>query len=168
MSIENTAKSFGAAFAFTGVAWLSEVISGALGSLQSSSVTFLLDGGITVGILAITAGLVDFFLGTDIIATAAGILAVFFGLQAFVSLLTLCVFYAIVRMSPKGTYTLLDCIIAAGVCLLEALPFVSTFVFWGMFAAYLRRQQISQVASILPQTRAFGVVAKGVQALGKS
>ena len=142
MSIENTAKSFGSAFVFTGVAWLSEVISGALGSLQSSSAAFLLDGGITVGVLAVTAGIVDFFLGTDIIATAAGIIAVFFGIQAFVSLLTLCVFYTIVRISPKGTYTLLDCIIAAGVCLLEAAPFISSFVFWGMFAAYLRQRQI--------------------------
>ena len=166
MSTENTAKSLGAAVAFTGVAWLSDVISGALGSLQSSSATFILDGGITVGVLAITAGIVDFLLGTDIIAKTAGLIAVFFSAQALVSLLTLCVFYAIVRISPKGTYTLLDCIIAAGVFLLEAAPFLSTFVFWGMFATYLRRRQISEVASVLPQTRALGVAAKGIQALG--
>ena len=166
MSMENTVKSFGGAVAFTGVAWLSDVISGALGSLQTSSATFLLDGGITVGVLAITAGIADFLLGTDIIAKTAGIIVIFFSLQAFVSLLTLCVFYAIARISPKGTYTPLDCIIAAGVCLLEAVPFISAFVFWGMFATYLRRQQISAVASMLPQTRALGVAAKGVQALG--
>ena len=162
MSIENTAKSFGAVFAFTGVAWLVDLVGGALTSLQISALGALFVGPqalVTVGVAATLAAL-DFLFNLDLLGQVAGGFASFFSIQALLSLLTLCLFYAIVRISPKGTYTLLDCIIAAGVFLLEAAPFVSTFVFWGMFATYLRRRQISEVASILPQTRAFGVVAK--------
>lgn len=144
MSTEDTVKSFGAALAFTGVAWLADLISGALASLQISTLGALFVGPqalVTVGVAAVLAAL-DFLFGLDLLGQVAGGFAVFFGIQALLSLLTLCLFYAIVRISPKGTYTPLDCIIAAGVCLLEAAPFISTFVFWGMFAAYIRRRQI--------------------------
>ena len=144
MSIENTAKSFGAAFAFTGVAWLVDLVSGALASLQLSALSTLFVGPqalVTVGVAAVLAAL-DFLFGLDLLGKAAGGFAVFFSIQAALSLMTLCLFYAIVRISPKGTFTTLDCVIAAGVCLLEAAPFISTFVFWGVFAAYLRRRQI--------------------------
>ena len=148
MSTENAAKSFGAAFAFTGVAWLVDLISTALSSLQISALGALFTGPqalVTVGVAAALAAL-DFLFGLDTLGQVAGGFAVFFGIQAFLSLLTLCLFYAIVRISPKGTFTTLDCIIAAGVCLLEAAPFISSFVFWGMFAAYLRRAQIRRQA----------------------
>ena len=168
MSTEDTVKSFGAAFAFSGVVWLVELISGALASLQLSTMSALFAGPqalVTVGVAAVLAA-IDFLFGLDLLGKVAGGFTVFFGIQALISLLTLCVFYAIVRISPKGTYTLSDCVIAAGVCLLEAAPFISTFVFWGMFAAYLRRRQISEVASMLPQTRALSAASKGFQALG--
>ena len=156
MSIQNTAQSLGMTIAFTGVAWLSDVVSAGLASLQISTFTALFYGPqvlITIGV-AVLLAIVDFLVGTDTIAHVAGGFAVFLSVQALVSLLTLCVFYAIVRISPKGTYTIADCCIAAGVCLLEAAPFLGSFVFWGAFATYLRRREIS------------GVVEKFSQAVG--
>lgn len=168
MSVEDTAKSFGAAFVFTGVAWLADLISAALASLQISAFAALLGGpqAVITGAVALVLSAVDFLFGTEILAHIAGGFAAFFSIQVLVALLTLCVFYAIVRISPKGTYSMSDCLIAAGVFLLEAAPFLPTFVFWGMFATYLRRREISKVVSMLPQTRALGVAAKGANLLG--
>ena len=145
MSTENTAQSLGAAFAFTAVAWLADFISVGLNSLQVSvfSALFLGPQALITGAVALILAVIDFIFSTDIFVHVTGGFVVFLSLQALVSLLTLCVFYAIVLSSPKGTYTLLDCLIAAGICLLEAAPFVSSFVFWGTFAAYLRRREIS-------------------------
>ena len=151
--IENTAKSFGGAIAFTGVAWLSDVIGGALGSFQLNTLGFLFGGPqvLLTAAVAVVLAVVDFITGTDTIAYIAGGFTFFFSLQALLSLLVLCVFYAIVMASPKDTYTTLDCLIAAGVFLLEAAPFLGMFVFWGAFAAYLRRQQIAGVVGKVAQ-----------------
>lgn len=168
MSTEDTAKSLGATFAFTGVAWLADLISAGLASLQISVFSALLAGpqALVTGIVAASITVVDFLFGTDILAHVAGGFAVVLSVQMLVALLTLCVFYAVVLISPKDTYTLSDCLIAAGVFLLEAAPFICTFVFWGMFATYLRRREISNIASVLPQTRAITAAAKGTGLLG--
>ncbi|MCY4577397.1 MAG: hypothetical protein OXB96_03200 [Candidatus Kaiserbacteria bacterium] len=161
MSIDNTVKSFGAAFAFTGIAWLSDVISSGLASLQISIFSTLFGGpqALLTGAVALALAAVDFLLGSDALAYVAGGFTLLLSVQALVSLLTLCVFYAIVCVSPKGTYTLSDCLIAAGVFLLEAMPFLSMFVFWGTFAAYLRRREISGLAGKL--SSAVGLDAVG-------
>ena len=109
--IDNTAKSVGGAIAFTGVAWLSDVVGGALGSLQINTLGFLFGGPqalLTIGVAAVLAA-IDFIAGTDTIAYIAGGFTFFFSLQALLSLLVLCVFYAIVRISPKDTYSIADC-----------------------------------------------------------
>ena len=168
MSVEDTAKSLGAAFVFTGVAWLADLISAGLASLQISAFSALFAGpqALVTGAVALVLGAVDFFFGAEILTHVAGGFAVFLSIQAIVALLTLCVFYAIVLASPRGTYTISDCLIAAGIFLLEAAPFLCTFVFWGMFATYLRRREISKVTSMLPQTRALGAIGKGTKLLG--
>ena len=168
MSIESKAKSVGAAFAFTGVAWLADLISAGLASLQISVFSALLVGpqALVTGAVALILTAVDFLFGTEILTHIAGGFAIFFSIQMLVALLTLCVFYAIVLVSPKGTYTLSDCLIAAGVFLLEAAPFLCTFVFWGTFATYLRRREIADIASALPQTRAIAAATKGAKLLG--
>ena len=168
MSAEDTAKSLGTSFAFTGVAWLADLISAGLASLQISVFAALFAGpqALVTGAVALALAAVDFLFGSEILTHIAGGFAVAFSIQALVALLTLCVFYAIVRISPKGTYTISDCLIAAGVFLLEAAPFLPSFVFWGMFATYLRRREISKVASMLPQTRAISTITKGAGLLG--
>ena len=168
MSAEGTVKSLGAAFAFVGVAWLADLISAGLASLQIATFSALFAGpqALVTGAVALVLTAVDFLFGTEILVHIAGGFAVFLSIQMLVALLTLCIFYAIVLISPKGTYTLSDCLIAAGVFLLEAAPFLCTFVFWGTFATYLRRREISKVASMLPQTRALSAVAKGTNLLG--
>ena len=147
MSAESTAKSLGAAFAFAGVAWLSDLISAGLASLQISVFTALFAGpqALVTGAVGVVLGVFDFLFSTDLLAYTAGGFAVFLSIQMLVALLTLCVFYMIVLISPKGTYTISDCLIAAGVFLLEATPFLCSFVFWGTFATYLRRREISGV-----------------------
>ena len=168
MSTEDTVKSLGAAFAFVGVAWLADLISAGLASLQISVFAALFAGpqALVTGAIALILTAVDFLFGTEILSHVAGGFAVFLSIQMLVALLTLCVFYVIVLISPKGSYTLSDCLIAAGVFLLEATPFLCTFVFWGTFATYLRRREVSKVASVLPQTRAISAIAKGTKLLG--
>ncbi len=168
MNAEGRVKSLGAAFAFVGVAWLADLISTGLASLQISAFSALFVGpqALVTGAVALVLTAADFLFGTEILVHIAGGFAVFFSIQMLVALLTLCVFYAIVLISPKGTYTLSDCLIAAGIFLLEAAPFLCMFVFWGTFATYLRRREISKVASMLPQTRAISAVAKGTNLLG--
>ena len=163
MSTEDTAKALGSAFAFSSVAWLSDVISAGLGSMQINVTTALFGGpqAIATGGAIIIAGIVDFIAGTDIVVKTAAGFTVFLGIQALVSLLTLCVFYALVLASPKGTYTLSDCLVAAGIFLLEAAPFLCSFVFWGGFATYLKRREISGV------TETFSSVAGLPAAKGK-
>ena len=117
MSIENTTKSFGAAFAFVGIAWLADLISAGLTSLQISTLSALFLGpqALITGAVAFVFAVVDFLFGTDILLHVSGGFAIFLSLQALVALLTLCVFYAIVLVSPKGTYTALDCLICCRV-----------------------------------------------------
>ena len=163
MSTEDTVKSLGAAFAFVGVAWLSDVISTGLASLQLQAFTAFFGGPqVLVTIIAAAAlAVIDVLFGAGILEKIAGGFVVFLSMQALLSLLTLCVFYAIVLASPKGTYSVSDCLIAAGVCLLEAAPFLSTFTFWGTFAIYLRRQEISKVTGKISSAVGLGEVGGG-------
>ena len=161
MSTE-AAKSIGAAIVFSGVAWLSDIISGGLGQLQIAFAALYtgpqgLLSGIITGLAAALIGAIDFVAQTDLLATTIGGLTVFLSMQMFVSLLTLCVFYAVARTAPKGTYTQSDHLIAAGVFLLESVPFVSTFVFWGSFAVYLRRKEVSRVVEKVSQASGLNV-----------
>ena len=179
MSLENTAKSIAAGFAFSGVAWFSDLVSLGISSLQYSvsSALYASVAGPQVLITA-AAGFTAWFLarlgGVDLVEYAQALLGIIFGMQAILSLLTLCVFYAFVLGSPKGTYTLSDCLIAAGVFLLEAMPFVCSFTFWGMFAVYLRRRQISgvverfsQVTGLVKPTSGGGGLSGALKALKK-
>ena len=146
-------------FALVGVASLADMISSGLASLQIFTFATLLGGPqiLITGAVAAVAKAIDFLFGTDIVATAAGGFTVFLSIQVFVALLTLCVFYVVMFVSPKGTYTISDYLIAAGVFLLEAMPFLCSFVFWGTFVSYLRQRKISGVG-----------VGKGGGLLGKA
>lgn len=157
MNVEDTAKSVGTVLAFSGVAWFSDVVSLGISSMQYS-VLGAMQAAVSGPQVIITAGvgfavwLADIFTGTQIIGYVQGLLGVIFGLQMLVSLLTLCVFYAIVLISPRGTYSFIDCLVAAAIFLLEAMPLLCSFTFWGGFAVYLRRREVSGVVGKVVQT----------------
>ncbi len=67
-----------------------------------------------------------------------GVLIIIFGAQLFLALIVLCIFYAIVLASPKGSYTVYDCLVAAGVFIMESIPFFSFFTGWVGFLFYLK------------------------------
>ena len=170
MSTSDTAQSIGSTLVFSGAAWFSDIVSAALGNLQLAFAALwsgpqALASGVIAGIATAVLGVIDFVFGADILAHTVAGFTVFLGAQAIVSVFTLCVFYAIVMISPKGTYSLSDCLIAAGVCLLETMPFFTTFVFWGSFAVYLRRKELSGViekaSGVLGSTSSVGKFVKG-------
>lgn len=150
MSVEDAAKSVGFALAFSGFAWFSDALSMGISALQQSILSSLVSAvsgpqAIVTGLIGIGVWLSDQILGTNIINDIQGMLAVVFSLQVLVSIFTLCVFYAVVLSSPKGTYAASDCLVAAGIFLAESVPVLSGFTFWGGFAAYLRRKEITGV-----------------------
>lgn len=172
MNFEDTAKSLGAVFAFSGAAWLSDVVGIAISSLQYSALG-VMQAAVAGPQVVITAGvgfavwLADKFTGTEIIEHVQGLFGIVFGVQALVSLLTLCVFYAVVLMSPRGTYSILDCLVAAVIFLLEAMPLMCSFTFWGGFAVYIRRRGVSGIAGKVTKVAgvADGSVGGGVGGL---
>ena len=60
-------------------------------------------------------------------ATATGLVLIF-SIQVIISLFTLVLFYSIVYISPKGTFTLADCLLAPVVFLLESILFCAAFL----------------------------------------
>ena len=150
MNAEDMVKSIGITLAFSGFAWFSDAISMSISALHQSIFSALISAVsgpqvIVTGLVGIGVWIADQFLGTNIINNIQGMLLVVFSLQILVSIFTLCVFYAIVLSSPKGTYTVSDCLAAAGIFLLESIPVLCGFTFWGGFAAYLKRREISGV-----------------------
>ena len=179
MSLGDTAKSVGMAFAFSAFAWLSDTISIGLASLQQAVGSSLVAAiGNPIGALVslgtgLTAWISDRLFGTGIIETTQGLLAAVFASQMILALFTLCVFYAIALASPKGTYSVGDCLIAAGIFLLESIPLMCGFTAWGGFAAYLKRREISGVAGKLtsavglPSPEAGGILSKTLKTIKK-
>ena len=151
MSAEDTAKSIGAAFAFSGVAWLSDTLGLGISTLQSSALSTI-TAALTPPVVFFTAvaGFAGWVIGKlggpDVMLWAQSLFGLVFGIQFILSLLTLCVFYAIVLISPRGTYSVLDCLIAGGIFLAESMPILCGFTLWGGFAVYMRRREVSGIA----------------------
>ena len=79
--------------------------------------------------------------GEVIISASLGV----YTLHFVISLIVLCIFLSIVLATPKGSYTLLDCIIGLLVFFVESLPFVGGFTFWTFFVWFLRVREISKM-----------------------
>lgn len=109
-----------------------------LGALLNPSGTGIVVAGVGAVIAFFEAYLIDFGI-TDSVLSALVLLT---SGQFLVSLATLIVFYSIVLSSPKGSFSLSSCLIALGVFLLESLPLIAFFPFWGMFAWYLRGKKL--------------------------
>ena len=103
-----------------------------LTSLQFSAV---LPAAIAVSIsnfitlLGINLGIEDI-----VISTVVAIYSV----QFIIAIVVLCVFFSIVLASPKGTYTMLDCVVALFVFIFESIPFIAALPCWGFFVLFLR------------------------------
>ena len=54
-----------------------------------------------------------------------------YSVQFIIAIVVICVFFSIVLASPKGTYTMLDCVVALFVFILESIPFIAALTCWG-------------------------------------
>ena len=79
--------------------------------------------------------------GEVIIGASLGV----YTLHFVISLIVLCIFLSIVLATPKGSYTLLDCIIGLLIFFVESLPFVGGFTFWTFFVWFLRVREIPKM-----------------------
>ena len=61
-----------------------------------------------------------------------------YSVQFIIAIVVICVFFSIVLASPKGTYTMLDCVVALFVFILESIPFIAALTCWGFFVLFLR------------------------------
>ena len=149
--IENKLQSSLSVILFSGVVWLGELLGGGVLVLQKLFVPALGagagvvagTGGIAAGVIGALAVALQVLAGIDLVKIGGSFIGVLLAAQFFISLFILCLFYALVLSSPKGTYTLSDCLIAAGVAFLESIPFVGGFTFWGAFSVYLKRREFS-------------------------
>ena len=132
---------------FTAVVSMAELIGGVVLALQSAAF-FNLPGAAINAVIAIGAGLLTKYfgdpggVGSTILVTQAGLLAASF----FISLVVLCVFFALVFTSPRGTFTAKDYAVAILVFVIESIPVVGGFTFWGLFVVYLKTKNMGRLA----------------------
>lgn len=146
--LKGAVKSLTSAFVFNGIAMLSDAVNLGISKLHIFSLQGLIASVagpqvLVTGAVSASAGVIDSLFGSKILESALGVFVGLFSIQLIISLLTLCLFYAFVLTSPKGTYTTLDCIIAAGVFLLSSVPILCGYSFWTTFSVYLRRRTVS-------------------------
>ena len=151
--VADTAKYGLSLLFFTLFAWLSDVAGGFLFSMQSAALNSILTlpGGIAAAITSLIAVFEAYIFNFGATELIIEIFVGMWGLQFMLALFTLCVFYAVVLSSPKGTYSLIDCLVAAGVFLIESFPFLGGFVGWSAFSVWLRRKAVGRAANKLTQ-----------------
>ena len=148
MSTTSFTKSFGFLVIFSVFAWFSDVLSGGIAVLQSQSASFIgtPHGAVITATSGVLVGLLE-VAGVDAVDKALVALGLYFGIQFFLSLITLCIFYSIVLASPKGTFTFIHCLSALGIFIVESIPFLCGIPSWGWFAVILRRRSASSSGS---------------------
>ena len=120
---------------FTGPVVAGDFFSFVIGLLQVAALKPSLIAGSFVGVLEFFG---DPFGVNDEILT---IIFTLYSLQLFVSLTILCIFFSIVLASPKGSFSMPDCMIAVGVFVIESIPFIGWSPGWGAFLIYLRSRK---------------------------
>lgn len=133
---------------FTGVAWLGDLAGAALLSYQLAAAQTILTpyGAIAAVIVSAVAAFESFVVDMGVTDVVLGTVGALWGIQIVLALLILCLFFAIAFASPKGSYSLLDYLVASGVFLFECIPFCGGFVGWGAFSIWLRRRMVLKTA----------------------
>ena len=126
---------------FSVIVSFAETLGVIVASFQSAILPYATGIGIAT---ALVDGVLNFF-GIDIADTVLGALftasIVPFFLHFFIALIVLIIFFSFYLASSKGTYTVLDCVIAISVFFIESLPIVGGLTCWAFFIWYLRSRQ---------------------------
>ncbi|MDE0243674.1 MAG: hypothetical protein OYG31_03125 [Candidatus Kaiserbacteria bacterium] len=156
-----------AILSFSIVTWLFDAIGAVMTNMQISLLKTLVTFWPISLVVGVTTGILSAIF-EEVGETALATIGFVFGLQALLSTIVLCLFIFIATTAPRGYFSITDYLVAVGVFLLECIPFLSSFAFWGTFSLFLRRKLLRKATGHITPGSSLGNIGSSIgRVLGK-